>query len=62
MKNSEDVVIAWGERVGYQSASNSIIMNLERNDRVYLNIKEGEIYETSKVGRGYTTFSGFRLY
>ena len=33
MKNSEDVVIAWGERVGYQSASNSIIMNLERNDR-----------------------------
>lgn len=62
MKNSDELSIIWGERGGYQSASNSLILNLEKNDRVYLNLKEGEIYETSKVGRGYTTFSGFRLY
>ncbi|XP_046639591.1 complement C1q tumor necrosis factor-related protein 4-like [Daphnia pulicaria] len=62
MKNSDEVVVAWGERVGYQSASNSVILNLDKNDRVYLNIKEGEIYETSKTGRGYTSFSGFRIY
>jgi hypothetical protein len=63
MKNSDEVVVAWGEQVGYQSASNSVILNLEKGDRVYLNIKEGEIYETSKVGsHGYTSFSGFRVY
>ncbi|XP_046638735.1 complement C1q tumor necrosis factor-related protein 4-like [Daphnia pulicaria] len=63
MKNSDEVVVGWGEQVGYQSASNSAILNLEKNDRVYLNIREGEIYETSKVGRhGYTSFSGFRVY
>ena len=63
MKNSDEVVVAWGEQVGYQSASNSVILNLEKGDRVYLNIREGEIYETSKVGsHGYTSFSGFRVY
>ncbi|KZS05891.1 C1q-related factor [Daphnia magna] len=62
MKNSDEVATVWGERVGYQSASNTVILNLEKNDRVFVNMKEGEIYETSKVGRGYTTFSGFRLY
>nr|CAH0112846.1 unnamed protein product [Daphnia galeata] len=49
MKNSDEVVVAWGEQVGYQSAFNSVILNLEKGDRVYLNIKEGEIFETSKV-------------
>ncbi|KAI9556577.1 hypothetical protein GHT06_016367 [Daphnia sinensis] len=62
MKNSEEVATIWGERVGYQSASNTVILNLEKNDRVFVNLKEGEIYETSKAGRGYTTFSGFRLF
>ncbi len=63
MKNSDEIVVGWGEQVGYQSASNSAILNLEKNDRVYLNIREGEIYETAKVGHhGYTSFSGFRVY
>lgn len=62
VKNSDEIAIIWGEKIGYQSASSSVILQLEKNDRVYVNIKEGEIYETSKVGRGYTTFSGFRLY
>lgn len=62
MKNNDEVVYAWGERVGYQSGSNSAILTLEKNDRVYLSVQEGTIHETKKSGRGYTSFSGFRVY
>lgn len=60
MKNNDEVVYAWGERV-YQAGSNSAILTLEKNDRVYLSVQEGNIHETKKSGKGYTSFSGFRL-
>lgn len=61
MKNNDEIAYAWGERIGYQSGSNSVILTLEKNDRVYLNIQEGMLHETRKEGRGYTSFSGFRI-
>ena len=61
MRNGYEVVSTWGEKNGYQAGSNSIILQLNKNERVYLNIQEGSLHETGVRGRGYTTFSGFRL-
>lgn len=61
MKNNDDVVYARGERVGHTSGSNSAILTLAKDDRVYLVIQEGALHETNRAGRGYTTFSGFRI-
>lgn len=61
MKNNDDVVYAWGERVGHNSGSNTAILTLAKDDRVYLQIQEGTLHETKRVGRGYTSFSGFRI-
>lgn len=62
MKNGEEVVSTWGEQTGYHAGSNTVILQLVKSDRVYLNIQEGMIHETRIRTRGYTTFSGFRLY
>ena len=61
MKNREEIVSTWGES-GYHSGSNSIILYLNKNDRVYVNIQEGMIHETpDSTSRGYTSFSGYRI-
>ena len=36
-------------------------MQLEENDLVYLYIEKGEIYESNKINRAFTTFSGFQI-
>jgi len=51
----------WSDRNGYQSASQTAVLNLNRNARVELRLTEGRSYEPSNTGRGYTTFSGFKL-
>lgn len=61
MKNNEEIVSTWGEQSGYHAGSNSVILNLQKGDRVYLNIQEGAIHESRVPSRGYTTFSGFRI-
>ena len=61
MKNGNEIVSTWGEQTGYHAGSNSAILQLDKNDRVYLNIQEGLIHESSSRNRGYTTFSGFRI-
>lgn len=61
MKNNDEVVSAWGDGRGYHAGSNSIILNLMKNDRVYLNIQEGMIHDSKSTNKGYTTFSGFRI-
>ncbi len=62
VKNNQEVVSAWGDANGYQMASNSAILTLNQGDRVYIVLQEGNLHETNNnVGRGYTTFSGFRI-
>jgi hypothetical protein len=61
MKNREELVSTWGAS-GYHSGSNSIILYLNKNDRVYVNVQEGTIHETDATFyRGYTSFSGYRI-
>jgi len=51
----------WADRSGYQSASETAILTLSRGARVELRLTEGRLYEPSNSGRGYNTFSGFKL-
>jgi len=60
MINREEIVSTCCES-GYHSGSNSIILYLNKNDRVYVNIQEGMIHETDSTFRGYTSFSGHRI-
>lgn len=62
MKNNEEIISAVGDRVSATSASASAVLNLNKNDRVYLNIQDGSIYESKHDSRSYTGFSGFRVY
>lgn len=61
MKNNDDVVYAQGERVGRTSGSNSAILTLAKDDRVYLTVQDGTLHESKRSGRAYNTFSGFRI-
>ena len=51
----------WGDRNGYQSASNTAVLNLRKGSRVELRLTEGRLYEPSTTSRGYNSFSGFKL-
>jgi len=51
----------WADRNGYQSASETAVLNLKRGAKVELRLTEGQLYEPSNSGRGYNTFSGFKL-
>ena len=59
--NGREVAFAWGEYNGYATAANSLILNLNRNDRVQIRVSEGRLHEPRTSSRGYTTFSGFRI-
>lgn len=61
MKNKDEVVTAWGDKLGYHGGTNSIVLSLAKNDRVFLSLREGGIHETKHRGKGYTSFSGFRI-
>merc|ERR1712038_1073255 len=50
-----------GDRNGYQSASNTAVLNLRKGSRVELRLTEGRLYEPSTSARGYNSFSGFKL-
>merc|ERR1712165_626857 len=51
----------WGDRNGYQSASNTAVLSLRKGSRVELRLTEGRLYEPSTSSRGYNSFSGFKL-
>jgi hypothetical protein len=55
------VTIYSGGSSSYNSASGSGLLQLEENDLVYLYIEKGEIYESNKINRAFTTFSGFQI-
>lgn len=61
IKNNQEIVSSWGDSNGYQMGTNSVILPMNANDRVYLVLQEGSLHETNTLGRGYTTFSGFRI-
>ncbi|XP_065580545.1 complement C1q-like protein 3 isoform X2 [Artemia franciscana] len=61
VKNNQDILSAWGDSAGYQTGSNTAILYLQQNDRVSLVLQEGSIHESTVFGRGYTSFSGFRI-
>merc|ERR1719474_1087665 len=66
MKNGEEVVSVGGaldpsnKNVG-TSASNSIILDLMKGDRVWLQLLRGNLVETANRKTGYSTFSGYKL-
>lgn len=45
----------------YNSATGSGLLQLAQGDIVYLYIEKGDIYESNKMNRAYTTFSGFQI-
>uniref|UniRef100_A0A0P4W1I7 C1q domain-containing protein n=1 Tax=Scylla olivacea TaxID=85551 RepID=A0A0P4W1I7_SCYOL len=59
--NGIEVVSAYGDASGYQMGSQSAVLNLRSGDRVYLQLDEGRLYDSSSSSRGYTTLSGFRI-
>jgi hypothetical protein len=62
VRNNQEVVSAWGDPNGYQSGTNSAIVVLNVNDRVYLVLQEGALHESNNpTSRGYTSFSGFKI-
>ncbi|TRY79514.1 hypothetical protein TCAL_09334 [Tigriopus californicus] len=61
MKNGLEVGQIWGDRIGYQSGANTVVLELNAGDRVYLRVSEGQLYEPDSSNRGYTTFSGYKL-
>jgi len=66
MKNGEEVVSVGGaidpsnKNVG-TSASTSIILDLKKEDRVWLQLLRGNLVETTNRKTGYSSFSGYRL-
>ena len=61
-KNSVEKGHSWGHYDGYQSATNTVVLDLQRGDEVTLKLTEGSIYEPNSSNRGYTTFSGYRIF
>ncbi|XP_043232186.1 complement C1q tumor necrosis factor-related protein 4-like [Amphibalanus amphitrite] len=57
-RNLQTVVTAFAERSGYQSASQSALIQLSADDVVYLQVEEGCIFESSTPDQTYTSFSG----
>lgn len=55
------VTIYSGGSSTYNSATGSGLLELAQGDIVYLYIEKGDIYESNKMNRAYTTFSGFQI-
>jgi len=58
--NGVDVVSAFGDLHGYQTAANSALVQMKAGDRVYLTLQQGRLYDVHS-SRAYTTFTGFRV-
>ena len=61
MKNGQKMISTWGDGGGYQPASTSIILTLDKNDRVNIVVDGGMIHDSKTKTTAYTTFSGFRI-
>jgi len=66
VKNGEEVVSVGGavdpsHKNSGNSASSSIVLQLTKEDRVWLQLVRGNLVETKNARTGYTAFSGYRL-
>ena len=61
MMNGLEMASSWADKQGYQSCSGSVLLTLRKEDQVGLQVTEGRIFESSRSGRGYTMFSGYRV-
>ncbi|KAK8394861.1 hypothetical protein O3P69_005969 [Scylla paramamosain] len=61
MRNGRYQVTAYGSNDGYQHASNSAFLKLNRGDIMHLELQEGHIYEHPR-DESYISFTGFMLY
>ena len=61
MMNGLEMASSWADSQGYQSSSGSLVLSLRRGDEVSLEVSEGELFESRTSGRGYTTFSGYKI-
>lgn len=60
--NGNSIVMVWSNAEDYQTRSNSAVLKLYPFDRVYLQLEEASLYETSQpAGHDYVSFSGFKL-
>jgi len=61
MKESKYQVTAYGSKDGYQWGANSAVLFLNKGERVWLEIQQGQVYE-HPLNEAYTTFSGFIIH
>ncbi|KAK8733476.1 hypothetical protein OTU49_006315, partial [Cherax quadricarinatus] len=61
VKNGVYQVTAYGTQTSLEHGSNSVFLELRRQDRVYLQLQQGSIYE-HPANEAYTTFTGFLVF
>ena len=60
--NGSPVVMSWSNPGDHQTRSNTAILWLKPNDRVYLKMEEGSYYESNQYNLdGHVSFSGFNI-
>jgi len=60
--NNKPVVMSWGSAGEHQTKSNTAILRLNPNDRVYLQLEEKNSFETGEYRRnGHVSFNGFKI-
>ncbi|XP_069189711.1 complement C1q-like protein 4 isoform X1 [Procambarus clarkii] len=59
-KNTTFEVTAYGTLTTYEHGTNSVVLSLKREDKVYLELQQGAIYE-NPGNETYTTFTGFSI-
>merc|ERR1711997_870583 len=62
MRNGLEMASTWADAQGYQSAGSTAVLTLRRGDVVFLSVLGGEAHEPRSSDRGYTTFSGYRIW
>ena len=63
VKNGAMIVTVWAESLPYWgTASNVVILSMERGDQVWLQLVKRESVLSHLHGYMYTTFSGFLLF
>nr|XP_045610285.1 complement C1q-like protein 4 isoform X1 [Procambarus clarkii] len=60
-KNGEYQVTAYGTQKTFEHGSNSIFLQLRRQDKIFLQLQQGFIFE-SPGNEAYTTFNGFSVF
>lgn len=59
--NRIPVISAYGTGPSSVTISASAILNLKKNDLVYIFVDKGNVYEANKPNMAFSSFSGFRI-